>query len=279
MKRNRSPLRNRTVRTLSIFIVFVTSLAAQNAAVKITNASRPGSTDFQVGDRFEVVVTGAPNLPVSVRTMRQGRTDWGPVVAYTDAGGRWSTQGQFEKQDFGQWSETWTVGGRVANPVIVVSVTGACLPGGQRLLSGSGPNVALFCNTATGQQSFVTPSTGDSFRTPDGRVIPGRVRSSETADESHANMMSETITGGHIRPGKMLSGSVSSISQIIGVNALTDKEIQTVIAITHAAFEGQYRAKNAIPSLVALLQHLTSETGQPSLKEQLSETIAFVQNQ
>src|ERR1700723_1376032 len=104
------------MRILFILIVFVTSLAAQNSAVKITNLSRPGSTDFQVGDRFEIVVTGAPDLPVSVRTMRQGRTDWGPVVAYTDANGRWSTQGQFEKQDFGGWREIWTVGGKVANP-------------------------------------------------------------------------------------------------------------------------------------------------------------------
>jgi hypothetical protein len=89
---------------------------------------------------------------------------------------RWPTQEQFEKQDFGDWSETWTVGEKAANPVIVVSVTGSCLPGGQRLLSGSGPNVALFCDTATGHQSFVTPSTGDSSRTPDGRVIPARAR-------------------------------------------------------------------------------------------------------
>ena len=279
MKRNRALPRKRTVRTLSIFALFVTSLAAQNAAVKITNVSRPGSTDFQVGDRFEVVVTGAPNLPVSVRTTRQGRTDWGPVIAYTDASGRWSTEGQFEKQDFGEWRETWTVGGMVANPVIAVSVGGGCQPGGRGLMNQSGPNVALFCDTATGQQSFVTPSDGDSFRTPDGRVIAGRVRSSETADEFHANMISEMITGGHIRPGKILSGSVSLIGDVIGVNALTDKEIQTVIAISHAVFEGQYRAKTAIPSLIALLQHLASETDLPSLKQQLAETIAFVQAQ
>jgi hypothetical protein len=280
MKRNRGLLRKRTVRTLSIFVVFVTSLAAQNAAVKITNASRPGSTGFQVGDRFEVMVTGAPNLPVSVRTMRQGRTDWGPVIAYTDAGGRWSTQGRFEKQDFGQWSENWTVGGKLANPAIVVSVTGTCLPGGQSVMNGSGPNVGLGCDTATGHQSFVTPSDGDSFRTPDGRVIRGRSRSAMTAEEFGTEVIVSAITGsGNVRPGKRLSASVSSISRIIGVNALTEKETETVIAISHAVFEGQFRAKKSIPPLVALLQQLANEIDQASLKQQLAETIAFVQNQ
>jgi len=280
MKRNRCPSHKRTMRTLLIFAAFVTSAAAQNAAVKITNTSRPGSAGFQVGDKFQIVVTAAPNLPVSVRTIRQGRTDWGPVVAYTDGSGRWSTEGRYGKQDFGEWSETWTVGGKVANPVIVVSVTGACLPGGHAMMNQSGANVGLFCDTATGHESFVTPSDGDSFRTPDGRVIPGRTHSQMTAEEFGDEVVVSAMTGnGNARPGKRLSASVSSIDRIIGVNALTDNEIQNVIAISHAVFEGQFQAKRSMPSLVALLQQLTSETDEPALQRQLSETIAFVQSQ
>jgi hypothetical protein len=259
------------MKVLIVFVVAAIAVSAQNAAVKITNASRPGSADFQVGDRFEVVVMGAPNLPVSVRTMRQGRTDWGPVIAYTDINGRWSTEGQFEKQDFGEWREVWTVGGKVANPVIDLSVKGSCISGVRVMISQSGPNEILSCDTATGTQSFVTPSGGDSFHTPDGRVTPDRMRS---------EVIVSAITGnGNFQPGKVLSGSVGSIGQIIGVNALTEKEMQNLIAISHATFEGQYRAERAIPELVLLLQRLEKETDQASLKQQLAETITFVQAQ
>src|SRR5580693_10841 len=119
------------MRILIVFVVATLAATAQSPTARMINTSRSGSADFQVGDRFLVVVTGAPHLPVSVRTMRQGRTDWGPVIAYTDDTGRWSAEGQFGKQDFGEWRDVWTVGGKVANPVIDVSVKGSCLPGGR----------------------------------------------------------------------------------------------------------------------------------------------------
>jgi hypothetical protein len=75
--------------------------AAQTPVVQITNTSRPGQTDYVIGERFQVVITGSPNQPVSVRTSRGSKTDWGPVIDITDASGRWSTLGQFEKSDFG----------------------------------------------------------------------------------------------------------------------------------------------------------------------------------
>ena len=59
-------------RALLIFVALAIPLAAQNPSARLTNTSRPGATDFQVGDRFEVVITGAANQPVSVRTSRQG---------------------------------------------------------------------------------------------------------------------------------------------------------------------------------------------------------------
>jgi hypothetical protein len=269
------------VRTLSIFIVLVTSLAAQNAAVRITNASRPGSTDFQVGDRFEIVVTGAPNLPVSVRTMRQGRTDWGPVIAHTDAGGRWSTEGQFEKQDFGAWSEVWTVGGKAANPVVSFWVTGPCIPGGHAFIENSGPNMLLSCETVDGQQSFGTPSGTDPFRTPDGRIVSGRTRSAMPAEEYRMEIMESMMGGGNAQPGKLAAEAGDLIMKMIGVNALTDAESRTVLSIVRAAFEQiQFRAGEAEkPAMLLLLQHLEGETDQASLKRETSELIDFVRVQ
>src|ERR1700689_2788328 len=99
-------------------MVAVIPAVAQSPLVRIINATRPGSRDFQIGDRFEILITAAANQPVSVRTTMKGRMDWGPVIGRTDMSGRWSTTGQFEKSDFGDWSEVWTVGGRLANPRI-----------------------------------------------------------------------------------------------------------------------------------------------------------------
>jgi len=87
---------------LLILVLAIVPAVAQIPLIHLLNASRPGS-DFRVGDRFEIVITAAPDQPVSVRTMRQGRTDWSPVIGSTDSTGRWSTGGQFGKLDFGGW--------------------------------------------------------------------------------------------------------------------------------------------------------------------------------
>jgi len=148
------------MRATVIFLVSAASLAAQNPGVKIVNLTRAGSTDFQVGDSFEVFISGMPNQPISVRTSRNyGRTDWGPFIDRTDATGQWSTRGKFDKVDFGGWDEAWTVGGQLANPVVGFGVAAPCLPGKQGMIWTSGPNVATQCETASGTQSFVTPSS------------------------------------------------------------------------------------------------------------------------
>ena len=81
------------MRILLTLVLAIVPAVAQIPLVSLLNASRPGS-DFQIGDRFEIVITAAPNQRISVRTSRQGRTDWSPVVGSTDSTGRWSTGGQ-----------------------------------------------------------------------------------------------------------------------------------------------------------------------------------------
>jgi hypothetical protein len=82
------------MRILFIWAVTAIPLIAQTPAVQLINASRHGSADFKVGDHFEIVITGTANQPVSIRTSRNGRTDWGPVIGWTDMSGRWSRTGQ-----------------------------------------------------------------------------------------------------------------------------------------------------------------------------------------
>ena len=63
------------VRVLLTLVFAIVPVAAQRPLVRLLMPSRPSSTDFQIGDRFEIMITGAPGQPVSVRTTRQGRTD------------------------------------------------------------------------------------------------------------------------------------------------------------------------------------------------------------
>jgi hypothetical protein len=269
------------MKLLVVFVAAVIAAAAQIPTARMINTSRPGSADFQVTDRFEIVVTGAPNSPVSVRTIRQGRTDWGPVIAHTDAGGSWSTEGQFEKQDFGGWREIWTVGGKVANPVVDLSVKGPCIPGGQNSMLTSGPNMAQHCETADGMQSFVTPSDGDSFRTADGRVIPGRMRTAMTAEEYHMEIMQSMMeTRGEAEPGKLAVEAGDLIAKMIGVNALTEVETKKVLSIVRAAYQPSFRAgEKEKPAMLALLEDLAGQAEQESLKTAILETTNFVRTQ
>jgi hypothetical protein len=217
------------MRILSIVLLAVIPAAAQSPLVRLYNASHPVSRDFQVGDRFEILLTGLPNQPVSVRTTRAGRTDWGPIIGSTDSTGRWSAVGQFEKSGLGDWGEVWTVGYKVASPAIQFSVNAPpCLPGGQSFQSQFGIQTALTCETAEGRQTFTTPSSSDSFRTPDGRLVPGD-STEQTQDGYQMAILQYFITGqGQMKTPIALQSSrggrgdetADLITKLIGVNAL-----------------------------------------------------------
>jgi hypothetical protein len=258
-------------RALLIFVSFAIPLAAQTPSARLTNQGRAGATDFQVGDRFEVVITGGPNQPVSVRTSRQGRTDFSPVIGWTDLSGRWSVTGEFEKADFGGWYEAWTVGSKLANPVIGFSVNGPCLPGGRASIFTSGPNLVLNCDTATGRQTFGTPSFGDSFRTPDGRVVPAG-----TPQQIMASLIENA--GGLTEQRGDDAGAL--ITKTIGANALNEREIRNILSIIGHAYQNRMVVPPTLnPATLELLQRLSSATDQESLKKEIAETMAFVQMQ
>jgi hypothetical protein len=70
------------------------------------------------------------------------------------------------------------------------------------------------------------------------------------------------------------------IARLIGVNAISDDETRNVLAIIHAAFE---KPQSINPSAriplktLQFLQHLADLTDQDSLKQQIADTIAYVQ--
>jgi hypothetical protein len=268
-----------------LLVLAIIPAAAQSPFVHLSNASRPLSRDFQIGDRFEIVITGAPNQPVSVRTTMHGRIDWSPVIGSTDSTGRWSTGGQFEKSDFGSWGEVWTVGGKLASPAIQFEVNAPCLPGGQGdFLFQSGPNVNLHCGTTEGPQTFMTPSSSDPFRTPDGRLVPGQP-TEQTAEQYRMEILQYFITsrqesGVPLKSSRRGDETADLISRLIGGNALSEEETRNSLALLRAAFEKpetiQPLAKNPSRTLL-LLQHLADFTDQDSLKREIAETIAYVQ--
>jgi len=275
------------MRVLLILVLAIVPAAAQTPLVFLTNVSRPSSPAFEIGDRFEIVITGAPSQPVSVRTTRQGRTDWSPVIGSTDSTGRWSTSGQFEKNDFGDWSEMWTIGGKLASPAIHFGVNAPCLPGSQGFAAMSGPNISLTCDTAGGRQTFGTPSLPDPFRTPDGRLANARM-SEQTPEQYHRKILQYFITSGtdpdrlalQSSRGGLGDETADLVSTLIGVNALSEEETRNLLGIIHAVFE---RPETIPPSArkpfrtLLLLQHLAEFTDRDSLKREIAETIAYLQ--
>ena len=277
------------MRILVALVLAIVPAVAQIPLVSLLNTARPGS-DFQIGDRFEIVITAAPNQFVSVRTSRQGRTDWSPVVGATDSTGRWSTGGQFEKRDFGSWRETWTVGGKLVSPVLQFSVNAPCLPSGRTFVFNSGPNMILACETTDGTQSFATPTLSDPFRTPDGRLVNGA--SEQTREEYQSELLQHFMANGmgtnsrRVRlalqssQGGLGDETADLISRLIGVNALNEDETRNLLAIVRAAFEKpeniQPTAKEPLRTLV-LLRHLADITEPGNLKREIEETIAYFQ--
>jgi hypothetical protein len=272
------------VRILLTLVLATLPAAAQIPLVNLLNASRPGS-DFQIGDRFEIVITAAPNQPVSVRTMREGLTDWSPVIGTTDSTGRWSTSGQFEKRDFGGWKEIWTVGSKLASPVIQFSVKAPCRPSGPIFVSG--PNEIFNCETAEGTQTFQTPGLSESFRTPDGRWINGRA-SEQTREQYQGQQLGYFMANGMgTRPvrfqspqGELGDETTDLISRLIGVNALNEDETRNLLAILHAAFqkpESIQPTANEPTRTLVLLRHLADITEPGKLRQEIDETIAYFQ--
>jgi hypothetical protein len=273
------------MRVLAILVLAIVTAVAQTPLVRLINSSHPSSAEFSVGDRFEILILGAPNQPISVRTTTQGRTDWSAVIGSTDNTGKWSTGGQFEKTDFGGWSAVWTIGGKLAGPPIQVSVKAPCLPDGHGFAMQSGPNVSLTCDTSEGRQTFNTPSQTDPFRTPDGRVVNGRAID-QTQEQYHTEILQYFMETG-TTPGALVSsrGTIGDetadlISTLIGVNALSDDETRNLLAILRAAFEKPQNLRPSVripSSTVRLLRRLADSADKDSLKREINETIAYVQ--
>jgi hypothetical protein len=103
-----------------------------------------------------------------------------------------------------------------------------------------------------------------------------------TSEQYRADVMQSLITS-HGRATKASNFGDQAgelIAKTIGVNALSDEEMRSVLSLVRAAFarpEGISQAAKGPSHTLSLLQHLQDMAGQESLKQQIVETMAFVQ--
>jgi hypothetical protein len=73
------------------------------------------------------------------------------VIAQTDAAGEWSTTGEYGRQDFGTWTVIWTIGGKLASPILQFSVSAPCLTTGLKVINQIGLAASETCDTTEGR--------------------------------------------------------------------------------------------------------------------------------
>jgi hypothetical protein len=94
------------------------------SSVVFTNLTSGNPALLNVGDRWQIVISGAAkNAPVSVTGGQNGAHDTTPMGS-TDSAGNWKSNGQITGDQIGSWVEAWMVGGQ---PVGTFSFT---VPGG-----------------------------------------------------------------------------------------------------------------------------------------------------
>ena len=105
------------------------------AQFSFTNLTSGNNSSFNVGDRWQIQISGAaPNSPVAVRGGQNG-ANVTSTMGTTDSTGSWSYNGQMTQAQVGPWSETWTVGGAQVGPSFSFTVNPA--PGTAAATGGS----------------------------------------------------------------------------------------------------------------------------------------------
>src|SRR4051794_33654154 len=97
-----------------------------------------------------------------------------------------------------------------------------------------GRGLQVGCETAKGRQLFTTPSDADAFRTPDGRLVPGRP-AEQTQEQYQRDILEHFVLssekeGGPARialqsaRGGLGDETADLIRTLVGVNALNEEQ-------------------------------------------------------
>jgi hypothetical protein len=119
--------------------------------LSFTNLTSGDNSNFKVGDRWQIQITGAPaNHPVSVTGGQNGANTTTPMGT-SDGSGHFTLNGQIDQSQIGNWSESWTVG-----PVTVGSFSFTVSPAG-----------------SSGQSTKSTQTTTSTSTLPGGSITIG----------------------------------------------------------------------------------------------------------
>jgi hypothetical protein len=145
--------------------------AAKNLGVQLVNASRPGQS-FQVGDTFQLTITGPPNTPILELSSSQNGTQRGGYAAgTTDSTGTLVISGTFDSPDIGTWQETWGY---------VTGTAPAAAGGGQTTQSAS-ISFSVVAAPASGGSSQGGSQGGGGAQTGGGGTSGGTTQTGATA--------------------------------------------------------------------------------------------------
>jgi hypothetical protein len=129
-----------------------TSSASGAVTATLQNTSRPGQS-FQVGDSWQLTVTGPANSPVSDTATQNGNSMGTTPYGSTNGSGVFTLTGAIGASQVGTWSETWSVGG-VSAPAINFTVSAAPSSSG-----GSGGSSSSSGSSSAASSSSTTTAT------------------------------------------------------------------------------------------------------------------------
>lgn len=111
--------------------VGATSGVVGNATFSFTNLTTGDNANFNVGDRWQILITGAP--PGSAISVNGGLNGQNVVTnqGTADGSGRFALNGQMTADQVGNWTEAWRVNnGIVASFAFTVRPSGSAVAGG-----------------------------------------------------------------------------------------------------------------------------------------------------
>lgn len=86
-------------------------------AVRLVNSSGGSSSAFNVGDSWQITVTGPPNSQVVASATQNGASLGSTSMGVTNSQGQLVLAGTMGSSQVGNWVETWTVGGQSAGSI------------------------------------------------------------------------------------------------------------------------------------------------------------------
>ena len=133
-------------------------MASVDGTAQIQDLSVPSrSPNVNVGDRFLVTISGAPNQSVSMSSTQNSKSYGQWVLGSTNAAGNFTMTGVEGYGNAGSWTETWYVGGVAASPTLVFTVGSAL---STLYCSGMTPPYINTFDIPNGPQSFAVTAAG-----------------------------------------------------------------------------------------------------------------------